>query len=69
MAFAFVGSVIAALMTLQPVIPGAFFLMVLICLVKYEEIARWAITFYANSISPFGRRAWDVYPTTYFPGE
>ena len=68
-AFAMLGSVIAALMTIQPIIPGIIFLMVLVAMVKYEKIMKWAIEFYANTITPYGRSSWEIYPAEFLSGE
>ena len=67
-AFAMLGSVIAALMTIQPIVPGIIFLMVLVAMVKYEGIMKFAIEFYANSITPHGRSSWEIYPAEFLLG-
>ena len=62
------GSIVAALFTFEPIIPGLMFLAIFAGMIFYEDIMVHLIRFYANRISPYGRPAWEIFSATFQPG-
>ena len=66
--FAAMGTVLAALFTLEPAVPGIVVFGVMLFALNYEEVMRSLIGTYANNITPYGRKTWEIFPAT-FGGE
>ena len=66
--FAAMGTVLAAMFTIQPAVPGIVVFGVILFALNYEGVMRFLIGNYANNITPYGRKTWEIFSAT-FGGE